>query len=96
MIGYDVLESFEIQFNYHERFITLTNLDKEGNRYETPGHTSERLDSFPIDIGNYIPLLEVIIDGEPKLMGLDTGAEYNLLDIKRNKKRLASFNIKGD
>lgn len=95
LIGFDVLESFEIQFNYHERFITLTKIDKEGNRIETPVHTFERLDSFPINIGNYIPLLEVIIDGETKLMGLDTGAEYNLLDIKRNKKRLASFDIKG-
>ncbi len=95
LIGYEVLEAFEIHFNYHERFLTLTQLDQNGNRLETAAHTLDRLDSFPLEIGNYIPLLQVTIDGDKKLMGLDTGAEYNLLDIKRNKRRLASYNIKG-
>ena len=93
LVGYEVLKDFEIQLNYQERFITLSRLNYTGEIIDVLAHIKDKVDSFAFQMGNHIPIIDVTINGKRKRMGLDTGAEYNLLDIRRNKDVMTEFNL---
>lgn len=91
LIGFDILKLFEIQLNYNETFITLSRLNDEGGIIDPMKHTLDKVDSFNFQIANFIPVIEVKIKGKMKKMGIDTGAEVNLLDINRNEDIIENF-----
>ena len=93
LLGYEVLKSFEIMLNYRESYITLSRVDENGEVIDALPHTRHKVDSMAFEMGNFIPVLNVKINGIPKRMGLDTGAEVNLLDIKKNKDILDNYQI---
>lgn len=91
LIGFDILKLFEIQLNYNETFITLSRLNDRGGIIDPMKHTLDKVDSFNFQIANFIPVIEVKIKGKMKKMGIDTGAEVNLLDINRNEDIIENF-----
>ncbi|GLR16973.1 hypothetical protein GCM10007940_15880 [Portibacter lacus] len=93
LIGYDVIKDYEIMLNYRERYVTFSKLDDQGEMILKLPHTQEKIDSFSFTLGNFIPVIEVKIGDESKRMGIDTGAEYNVLDNKRNRNVLENFKV---
>lgn len=94
LIGYDILKDFEILFDYRQRILTFSKTDQDGNILTVLPHTLNKADSLSFRLANFIPLIEVEVNGKKKMMGMDTGAEYNLLNIKRCKDVLSAFAIK--
>lgn len=93
LIGYELLRDFEILFDYGNRILTFSKIDPNGNLLTPLPHTSNKVDSLDFRLGNFIPVIEVTVDGVTQKMGLDTGAEYNLLNTKRWKDIRSSFKI---
>jgi hypothetical protein len=93
LIGYDILKDFEIMFDYRQRFLTFSKTDKKGNILTTLPHTNDKVDSVSFNMGNHLPIIEVKVGNKKKIMGIDTGAEYNMLNIKRSKNIMSNFKI---
>ncbi len=93
LIGYKVLQDFELMINYQENYLTLSRVDKSGEIIDALPHTLNKIDSIEFTMANFLPVIEVQVDGKTKRMGIDSGAEFNLLDIKRSKDILSNFKI---
>lgn len=91
LIGYNLLKDFEIMINYRERFLYLSALDKYGNISGYSPFQKDKVDSLDFVMGNFIPVIEVEVNGVKKRFGLDSGAEVNLLDLKRSKDVRSEF-----
>ncbi len=48
-------------------------------------------DSLSFTLGNFIPVIDVMVNGVKKKFGIDSGAEINLLDLKKSKDIMAQF-----
>ncbi len=93
LLGFEVLNQFEIMYNYREGYLTFSALDERGELINPMPHTQLKVDSMSFSLGNFIPVLTVTINGIEKKMGLDTGAEINLLHINNNDDVLGEFNV---
>ena len=93
LVGYEVLKDFEIFLNYHQQFIRLTRTSRKGNLLEDLEYITPKIDSVKFSMGNHIPIIPMSLSDKVMLMGLDTGAEYNLLNLKTDKKLLENFKI---
>ena len=91
LVGYEILKNFEIQLNYQETFITLSRLNKDGSMIDPMMHTLDKIDSFEFQMANFLPVIDVTIKGNIKKMGIDTGAEVNLLNTKKNDDIIDNF-----
>lgn len=91
LIGYALLKEFEIMFNYRGRFIALSKVDGRGNVIDPMPFILDKKDSLSFTLGNFIPVIDVTVNGVKKKFGIDSGAEINLLDLKRSKDIMAQF-----
>jgi len=85
LFGYSLLRDFEIMLNYRGRFIALSRLDVYGNVIDPMPFILDKKDSLSFSLGNFIPVIDVMINGVKKKFGIDSGAEINLLDLKKSK-----------
>jgi hypothetical protein len=92
LIGYNLLKDFEIMFNYRGRFISLSRVDGKGNVIDPMPFILDKNDSLSFTLGNFIPVIDVTVNGVNKKFGIDSGAEINLLDLKRSKDIMTQFN----
>lgn len=76
LIGYELIKNFEILIDYKEQAIQVKSL--EAKRMDT----RKPLVSFPLTFDNHLPVIEAVIGKEKLRLGLDTGAEVNLLDTR--------------
>jgi hypothetical protein len=86
-----MLKEFEIMFNYRGRFISLSKVDDKGNVIDPMPFILDKRDSLSFVLGNFIPVIEVHINGIKKYFGIDTGAEVNLMDLKKSKDIMTQF-----
>lgn len=93
LIGFDVVKDFEIHFQYRQRYLIFSKLNRKGELLDPLPQTIDKIDSIAFTIGHHIPVIEVKVDGKTKKMGIDTGAEYNLLNKKSCKDILKHFYI---
>ncbi len=78
IIGYNVLERFQIYFDYAAAELTLYSLDSNGRLLADDGLGSpEQVTSF--ELSGYIPVFPVKIAGHEIKMGLDSGAGNGML-----------------
>ena len=89
LIGYQILKTFEVQINYRLSFVTFSRVDGRGNLLTPLPHTAEKMDSFEIVMRTHLPVIEVEVGGVRKRMGIDSGAEVNLLNTRKNKQILS-------
>lgn len=95
LIGYELLKEFEIMFNYRGRFIALSRVDNRGNVIDPMPFILDKKDSLAFTMGNFIPVIDVTVNNVRKKFGIDSGAEINLLDLKRSKDIMTQFNPMG-
>ena len=85
LIGYEVFKEYEITFDYDTKTVTLVKTDAAGNRAENVAQQPVPLAVAPLDLVLHIPVLTITISGKEYRMGLDCGAESNLLYEKHIK-----------
>lgn len=77
LIGYDLLKNYEVSVNYDQKNIEVERKTKS----RTLESGSEKpLAIFPISFWNHLPVINVKIGDEVLRLGLDTGAEINIID----------------
>jgi len=81
LIGYDLLKDFELLLDYGSQAIQLKSMETI--------NTAQPVISFPLSFENHLPVIEAVIGKEKLRLGLDTGAEINVLD-DRLSTRIAS------
>lgn len=91
LVGFSLLSDFEIMFNYRGRFISLSRVDIKGNVIDPMPFILDKKDSLSFTLGNFIPVIDVMVNGVKKKFGIDSGAEINLLDLKKSKDIMAQF-----
>lgn len=91
LIGFNLLKDYEIMFNYRGRFIALSAVDNKGNVIDPMPYILNKKDSLSFVLGNFIPVIDVTVNSVKKKFGIDSGAEINLLDLKRSKDIMSQF-----
>lgn len=79
LIGYEVVKDFDLLFDYDNHQLTLIAPD-HFEQFRTEELTKNRLSSVPFQMGDHIPIIEAKVGNEIVHLGIDTGAETNLLD----------------
>jgi len=75
LIGYDILRNAEVLFDYQRRLIILT------KNYKSSWHQDNKPKAIiDIELVNHIPVIKVKIGKRTLSLGLDCGAEVNVLD----------------
>jgi hypothetical protein len=81
LIGYAVLEPFQVQFDYQRKVVTLLRLD-DNNQPVSPAFNGAPEAVFKLEMMGHIPVIAVSIGGQDLKMGIDSGAEEAMLFTK--------------
>ena len=88
-LGYAAFKDFELMIDYESKQLTLFKLDRRGNRLQKS--SQKPLKISPFKMVKHLPVLEVVIDNFRLKLGIDTGAEMNLLHKKWERKLYNHF-----
>ena len=89
LLGYSAFKKFELMIDYESKELTLFKLDRRGNRLKPMSKEPLRKHSFKM--AKHLPVLEVMVDNFILKLGVDTGAEVNLLHKKWERKLYNHF-----
>lgn len=79
LIGYELVKDYDILFDYHAKKLTLIKPDHY-EQYKTQHFSKSKLTTLPMEMNGHIPSVEVTINNKTYRMGIDSGAEENLMD----------------
>lgn len=89
LIGYDILKNAEVLFDYERRLILLT------KSYKSSWHKDRKPKAvINFEMVNHLPIIKVKIGKKVLHLGLDCGAETNILEKKLLKKISKSLIVK--
>jgi len=91
IIGYSILKDYEVFVDMHLNQITLSRIDKKGNKLDPRGYLEKITDSINFQLKNHTIVLKTFVDEEKMNFALDTGAEFNQLNNNQSKKVLKYF-----
>ncbi len=89
LLGYSAFKNFELMIDYQSKELTLFKLDKRGNRLQKSNAKPLKTASFKMS--KHLPVLDVMVDNIMLKLGIDTGAEINLLHKKWERKLYNHF-----
>lgn len=91
IVGYTILKDYEVFIDLHLNQITLTEIDKFGNKLNEDAYLEKIADSLDFSLINHTIVVNATINGEKARLGLDTAAEFNQINKSVNKKTLEFF-----
>ena len=91
IIGYSILKDYEIFIDLYLNQITLTKVDKYGNRLDPKVHVEKIVDSLNFKLKKHTIVINGTINNQKLKLGLDTAAEFNQINKSVNKKTLKHF-----
>ena len=91
IIGYSVLKDYEIFIDLYLNQITLTKVDRFGNKLHDHVYLENIVDSLPFNLKNHTIIVNGTVNNQKVKFGLDTAAEFNQINKKVNKKILKYF-----
>jgi len=77
LLGHSIFKQYELVLNLVQLQIELIQLDKKGDPLYT--HPQAPTDIIPVETKGHFPVVEAEVGGVTLKLGLDTGAEYNLV-----------------
>lgn len=93
LLGYNVVENFELMIDFQLKQLTLTTLDRKGNRLDTLAFYEQPTDSLSVTRDQHFLVISGEVAGEKLKLGLDSGAELNLLHNRVKRDILDHFKI---
>lgn len=93
IIGYEVLQHFEVMIDYPSRYILLIPVDRKGVRLDSTSVRVNPIDSVTFELRNHLAVLPAMVNQVKVKMILDSGAELNLIDRKVKRRVLDKFTI---
>lgn len=91
IIGYTILEDYEIFIDLYLNQITLTKTDHKGNVLGKKPYLEKIVDTIEFSRSKHSIVLNAFIENKKVRFALDTGAEFNQLNASINKKVLKNF-----
>jgi hypothetical protein len=91
IIGYNILKDYEIFIDLYLNQITLTQVDKNGEKLDTKVYAEQIADSVDFKLKKHTIVISGVINTEKVRFALDTGAEFNQLNTNSSKKVLERF-----
>jgi len=91
IIGYSILKDYEIFVDLYLNQITLTKVDKHGNRLDPKVYAEKIIDSLNFKLKKHTIVINGYINNQKLKLGLDTAAEFNQINKSVNKKALKYF-----
>lgn len=91
IIGYSILKDYEVFVDMYLNQITLTKIDKYGQKLGSQKYLEKIIDSIDFTLKKHTIVIEGSINGKKLIFGLDTAAEFNQLNSKVHKNTLKSF-----
>lgn len=96
IIGYDVLKDFEIFIDTYLNQLTLTKIDKKGNKLSDKVYAETIEDSIDFKLKKHTIILDAYVGDNKVEFGLDTAAEYNQINKNLNSDILEYFYLSGE
>lgn len=91
IIGYNILKDYEVFIDMYLNQITLSRVDSEGKKLDPRDYLEKIIDTVDFKLKRHTIVLEAYVDDQKLKFALDTGAEYNQLNKRTNKKILNYF-----
>jgi hypothetical protein len=91
IIGYNILKDYEVFVDLYLNQITLSRVDKNGEKLDTKVYAEEIADSLDFTLKKHTILVSGFVNNEKVRFALDTGAEFNQLNKNSSKKILEKF-----
>ena len=89
LLGYSAFKNFELMIDYQSKQLTLFRLDRRGNRLQSTNQ--KPLQQYSFKMVKHLPVIEVMVDNLMLKLGIDTGAQINLLHKKWERKLYNHF-----
>jgi len=93
IIGYKVLKDYELFIDFYLKQITLSKINKKGNKIDKLPYLEKINDSLSFILKKHTIVLKSYVNGQELNFGLDSGAEINMLHTRVPKKVLEKFTI---
>lgn len=90
LLGYGVLEGYQVTFDYAHSELLLERVDEDGKLFGTSFDKGQLKGTFPMRMKRHIPIIDLLIDHKTYAMGIDCGANANVLQ-GTVAEQLASF-----
>lgn len=94
LLGAKVYEDFEIMIDYAKKQLTFSRTNKYGFKIDGNVYQETPEDSIKLKIKNHVITLQAVVENKKLTFELDSGAEFNLLHHKVNRKVLDHFEIR--
>ena len=91
IIGYSVLKDYEVFIDLYLNQITLTRVDKFGNKLNENVYLEKISDSLNFTLKNHTITVKGTINNQDVVLGIDSAAEFNQINKSVNKKALRYF-----
>lgn len=91
IIGYNILKDYEVFIDLYLNQITLSRVDKHGNKFDTKVYAEEIVDSLDFKLKKHTIVVSGFVNDQKVRFALDTGAEFNQLNKNSNRKILEKF-----
>lgn len=94
IIGYNVLKDYEVFIDLYLNQITLTKTGRKGKKLDNKVYAEKIIDSIDFRLKNHTIVLNGTINNQKLKFALDTGAEFNQINKRVNRKALKYFKPK--
>ncbi|MDD7887667.1 hypothetical protein [Flavivirga sp. 57AJ16] len=91
IIGYSILKDYEVFIDLHLNQITLTKVDRFGNKLNDNIYLEKIVDSLPFNLKNHTIIVCGTVNNQKVKFGIDSAAEFNQINRKVNRKVLKYF-----
>ncbi|WP_418510133.1 hypothetical protein [Corallibacter sp.] len=91
VIGFNILKDYEVFIDMYLNQITLTKVDRFGNKLDKKVYLEKITDSISFNLVNHTIVLNGFVNDKPLKFALDTAAEFNQINKNVSKKVLKNF-----
>ncbi|MGC1205195.1 MAG: hypothetical protein WA839_09955 [Flavobacteriaceae bacterium] len=91
IIGYSILKDYEVFIDLYLNQITLTKVDKFGNKLNANVYLEKIVDSLDFTLKNHTIVVNATINYQKVRLGIDSAAEFNQINKNINKHALKYF-----
>ena len=91
VIGYSILKHYEVFIDLHLNQITLTKIDKFGNKLNKNVYLEKIADSLNFTLIKHTIVVNATINYQKVRLGIDTASEFNQINKSVNKQVLKYF-----